>query len=187
LRSACADAATWPDDVRVSINLSATQFKNRSLVPNVVNALGSSGLQPRRLELEITESVLMMDDEITVAMLYQLTSLGLTIALDDFGTGYSSLSYLQKFPFDRIKIDQSFIRGVAKSHDSMAIVRAIAGLARSLNMTTVAEGVETEEQAERANREGCTEAQGYLFSRPIPAKKVSQLLGRGFERSAMVA
>jgi predicted signal transduction protein with EAL and GGDEF domain len=176
LRTACAEASTWPDHIRVAVNLSAVQFKNRKLVEVIMNALAAARLSPHRLELEITESVLLQDDDATLAMLHQMRGLGVRISMDDFGTGYSSLSYLRKFPFDKIKIDQSFIRDLSKGDDSIAIVRAVASLAASLNIATVAEGVETADQLDIARTEGCTEVQGYFFSRPVPAAKARELL-----------
>ena len=178
LRTACAEAANWPDEIKVAVNLSPMQFKKRNLVQVVIGALAGSGIPARRLELEITESVLLQDDEMTLAMLHQLRSLGMCISMDDFGTGYSSLSYLRRFPFNKIKIDQSFIRDLAKRHDSTAIVRAIASLAQSLKITAVAEGVETADQLEHALAEGCSQAQGYLFGPPMPASKIPDLLAR---------
>jgi EAL domain-containing protein (putative c-di-GMP-specific phosphodiesterase class I) len=154
------------------------QFKKRNLVQVVIGALAGSGILARRLELEITESVLLQDDEMTLAMLHQLRSLGMCISMDDFGTGYSSLSYLRRFPFDKIKIDQSFIRDLAKRHDSTAIVRAVASLAHSLKIIAVAEGVETADQLQQAQAEGCSHAQGYLFGAPMPASKIPELLAR---------
>ena len=135
-----------------------------------------SGLAPGRLELEITETVLLQDSEGTLAKLHQLRELGARISMDDFGTGYSSLSYLRRFPFDKIKIDRSFIRDLSKHEDSIAIVRAVAALGKSLGMATTAEGVETAEQLERVRIEGCTEVQGYFFSPPRPAAEIAQLL-----------
>jgi EAL domain-containing protein (putative c-di-GMP-specific phosphodiesterase class I) len=179
LRTACAEAATWPDDVKIAINLSPSQFKKkRNLVQVVISALASSGLPARRLELEITESVLLQDDDMTLSMLHQLRGLGLRICMDDFGTGYSSLGYLRRFPFDKIKIDQSFIREISNRHDSVAIVRAVASLASSLNIVAVAEGVETEDQLEKALAEGCEEGQGYLFGAPIEAHEVADMLAQ---------
>jgi diguanylate cyclase (GGDEF)-like protein/PAS domain S-box-containing protein len=176
LRTACAEASTWPDHIRIAVNLSAVQFKNRKLVEVIMNSLAAARLSPQRLELEITESVLLQDDDATLAMLHQMRGLGVRISMDDFGTGYSSLSYLRKFPFDKIKIDQSFIRDLSKGDDSIAIVRAVASLAASLNIATVAEGVETADQLDIARTEGCTEVQGYFFSRPVPAAKARELL-----------
>jgi EAL domain-containing protein (putative c-di-GMP-specific phosphodiesterase class I) len=175
IRQACSDAAAWPEDIRVAVNLSPLQFRNRSLVNLVVNALAAAGLAPGRLELEITESVLLNDNETTLAALNQLRLFGVRISMDDFGTGYSSLSYLRSFPFDKIKIDRSFIRELSTKHDSLAIIRAVAGLGQSLGMTTTAEGVETREQFERLKHEGCTEVQGFLFGAPRPLGKIEKL------------
>ena len=175
LRDACATAAKWPSHLRVSVNLSPAQFKNSGLVQVVVGALAASGLAPERLELEITETALLDDSEATIAMLYRLRELGVRIAMDDFGTGYSSLAYLQSFPFDRIKIDRSFIRDIAESNGSINIVRAVAALAKGLGMETTAEGVETNEQRETLKTEGCTEMQGFLFSRARPADELERL------------
>lgn len=176
LRTACAEAATWPNDTKIAVNVSPTQFKSGSLVPLVINVLAASGLPAQRLELEITEAVLIHDDERALAVLHQLRELGVRIALDDFGTGYSSLSYLQRFPFDKIKIDQSFIKDVADTDASRSIVQAVVSIARARNITTTAEGVETEQQRELVRTLGCTEMQGYLFSPAIPAKEIAQLL-----------
>jgi len=179
LRTACAEAANWPDEVKLAVNLSPSQFKKkRNLVQVVISALASSGLPARRLELEITESVLLQDDDMTLSMLHQLRGLGLRISMDDFGTGYSSLSYLRRFPFDKIKIDQSFIREISNRHDSVAIVRAVASLANSLNIVAVAEGVETEDQLEKALAEGCEEGQGFFFGPPIPASELKDMLAQ---------
>lgn len=176
LNQACAQAVTWPDRIRVSVNLSPVQFKSNTLVLNVMAALSASGLDPRRLELEITETVMMHDTEATLATLVRLRALGVSISMDDFGTGYSSLSYLRKFPFDKIKIDQSFVRGLSGEDESAAIVRAVTGLGRCLGMTTTAEGVETSDQLELLRREGCVEVQGFLFSAPVPSADIALLL-----------
>ena len=176
LRQACCEAATWPEHLTIAVNLSPVQFKSRNLVSAVVSALASSGLEPSRLELEITESVLLQDSDANLATLHQFRNLGVRIAMDDFGTGYSSLGYLQKFPFDKIKIDQSFIREIEERPQSRAIVRAVAGLGASLGISTTAEGVETVDQLECLRGEGCTEVQGYLFSRPVPASELGPLL-----------
>ncbi|MBR0856543.1 bifunctional diguanylate cyclase/phosphodiesterase [Bradyrhizobium liaoningense] len=178
LRSACADAATWPDDVDVAVNLSPVQFKNPNLIASVTEALAASGLDARRLELEITESVLLQNSEATLTTLHELRAMGVRISLDDFGTGYSSLSYLRSFPFDKIKIDRSFVSELATREDSMAIIRAVTGLGRSLGIVTTAEGVENDAQLELLRREGCTQAQGYLFSKPRPASDVAIMLER---------
>jgi diguanylate cyclase (GGDEF)-like protein len=176
LRQACAEAAHWPEAVTVSVNLSPAQFKSRTLVQAVVGALGSSGLPADRLELEITELVLIQEADGAFAILHQLRDLGIRIAMDDFGTGYSSLGYLRSFPFDKIKIDQSFIRDLPGKEGSLAIVRAVVGLSSSLGITTTAEGVETKEQLERLSSEGCNEVQGFLFSAPRPAAEIKHLL-----------
>jgi diguanylate cyclase (GGDEF)-like protein/PAS domain S-box-containing protein len=175
IREACNAAARWPDDINVAVNLSAAQFHNPGLVQVVIGALAASGLAAGRLELEITESILLQDREATLATLYQLRELGVRIAMDDFGTGYSSLSYLQRFPFDKIKIDRSFIRNIAESSGSLNIVRAVTAMANGLGMTTTAEGVETAEQLDAIKAEGCTEMQGFLFSRPLPASELEPL------------
>jgi diguanylate cyclase (GGDEF)-like protein len=176
MRQACAAAAKWPEHIKVAINLSANQFKNRHLVETVFSALAASGLPASRLELEITESVLLQNNEVTLATLHQLRALGVRIALDDFGTGYSSLSYLRSFPFDKIKIDRCFVSDLSESsEDALAILRAVASLGISLGIATTAEGVETQEQLARVREEGCTEMQGYLFSPPRPLAEVQRL------------
>jgi diguanylate cyclase (GGDEF)-like protein len=178
LRRACEEAAKWPDDVDLAVNLSAVQFKSPNLCEVIMSALASSGLAPRRLELEITESVLLFNSETTLATLHRLRALGVRISMDDFGTGYSSLSYLRSFPFDKIKIDRSFVHDLATNPDSMAIIRAVTGLGASLGMTTTGEGVETREELEYLKREGCTEAQGYFYSRPKPASEIYEMLAK---------
>ena len=178
LKEACREATSWPSELKVAVNLSPVQFKNGTVVLDVVAALGASGLPAHRLELEITETVLLQDTEATIATLNTLRDLGVSISMDDFGTGYSSLSYLRKFRFDKIKIDRSFIRDLSEEPDSIAIIRAVAGLGSSLGIATTAEGVETEAQLHRVREEGCTEVQGYLFSKPIPADQVQLLLQR---------
>jgi diguanylate cyclase (GGDEF)-like protein len=170
LRQACADAMAWPEHVRLAVNLSAVQFKGQNLVQMVFNALASSGLDAQRLELEITETVFLRDTELVLSTLHQLRQLGVRIAMDDFGVGYSSLAYLQRFPFDKIKIDRGFVARLSEDASSVAILRAIAGLGRSLGMTTTAEGVETVAQLEHVLAEGCSEMQGYLFSKPRSAE-----------------
>jgi diguanylate cyclase (GGDEF)-like protein len=174
IRQACAVASRWPGDLHVAVNISAVQFRQPGLTDVIVGALAASGLDPRRLEIEITESVLLEDRTRTLATLHQLRSLGIRIAMDDFGTGYSSLTYLQCFPFDKIKIDRSFVSGVGNDAGSLSIVRAVAALARGVGMTTTAEGVETDEQRDRIAAEGCTEMQGYLFSPPLPAAEIER-------------
>jgi diguanylate cyclase (GGDEF)-like protein len=176
LNTACAEATTWPDHVRVAVNVSPVQFRSPSLALNVAAALAACGLPASRLELEITEAVLIRDDEAALDMLHQLRQLGVRIALDDFGTGYSSLSYLQRFPFDKIKIDRSFIRDIAGPGASSSIVQAVVNIAAASDMTTTAEGVETEQQRNLLYILGCTEMQGYLFSPAIPAADVRRLL-----------
>ncbi|MDO9712202.1 EAL domain-containing protein [Paracraurococcus lichenis] len=178
LERACAEAVAWPGIPKVAVNLSPAQFASPGLVDAVAAALAASGLAPARLELEITETVMLRETEATLAILHRLKALGVRIAMDDFGTGYSSLSYLQRFPFDKVKIDRSFIRGLDESRQSNAIVRAVADLCGGLDMTTTAEGVETEEQFVALRRKGCGEAQGYLFSRPLPAAEVPAMLGK---------
>ena len=178
LAKACTTAVAWPDGMRVAVNLSPAQFKSRNLVTAVSQALCNAELQADRLELEITETVMLQDTEATLATLHQLHDLGAGIALDDFGTGYSSLSYLRRFPFDRIKIDQSFVRELGVRRDCGAIVRAVAGLSRDLGMATTVEGVETREQLALLRSAGCTEFQGYLFSPAVPASEVADLLYR---------
>lgn len=176
IRTACKEAANWSEKITLAVNVSPAQFKNQNLVQVVTNALATSGLLARRLEIEITEAILMEHTEATLVTLNQLQALGVRIAMDDFGTGYSSLSYLQKFPFDKIKIDASFIRGVSNKPESTAIVRAVTGLAESYRMTTTAEGVETEEQLEIVKALGCTEMQGFLFSKACSAAEISEML-----------
>jgi diguanylate cyclase (GGDEF)-like protein len=186
IRQACAEARTWPTDLRVAVNVSPVQFRTKTLLSAVVSALAASGLRPDLLELEITESVLMANNDATLASLHQLRSLGVRISMDDFGTGYSSLSYLRSFPFDKIKIDQSFVRDLTERPDSIAIIRAVAGLGLSFGMTTTAEGVETQEQLDKMRSEGCNEVQGYFFSKPVPAGQIAGLLA-GFEEKARAA
>jgi diguanylate cyclase (GGDEF)-like protein len=178
LKQACRQAMEWPDNVKVAVNLSPVQFRGGTLVLDVVAALSASGLPANRLELEITETVLLEDTEATIATLQQLRGLGISIAMDDFGTGYSSLGYLRKFPFDKIKIDKSFIHDLSDRSDSTAIVRAVTGLGSSLGMAITAEGVETEEQLQRLKDEGCTEVQGFLFSSPQPVSELGALFDR---------
>src|SRR5579863_6371289 len=183
LRQACMEAANWPDDIRVSVNLSPLQFAKGNLVSTVVSALAASGIAASRLELEITESVLLEKSDRNIAILTQLRELGVRISMDDFGTGYSSIGYLRSFPFDKIKIDQSFVRDLLVDEGSLAIVRAIAGLGVSFGMTTTAEGVETVEQMRRLNLEGCIEVQGYLYSKPVPANEIVGLIERLADKS----
>jgi diguanylate cyclase (GGDEF)-like protein len=176
LRTACLEATTWPGAHKVSVNVSAIQFKSPNLVATIMSALGESGLDPRRLELEITESVMLDAGETALAVLQNLRAIGVQVALDDFGVGYSSMGYLRSFPFDRIKIDQTFVRSTSDDAVGRAIVRAIASIGQSLGMATVAEGVETEEQLARIAFDGCTDVQGYLISRPIPPEQIDNFL-----------
>jgi diguanylate cyclase (GGDEF)-like protein len=175
LNTACAEAVHWPDDVSVAINLSTRQFRDNNLVDIIAHALDRSGLAPQRLELEITETVLLHDSRANLITLRRLRENGIRIALDDFGTGYSSLGYLQRFPFSKIKIDRSFTSGLPQSEESQAIVRAVMGLGRSLGMRVTAEGVETAAQLDWV-RSGCDEAQGYFLSRPVAADAVPALI-----------
>jgi diguanylate cyclase (GGDEF)-like protein len=175
LKQACLEAATWPRDIHIAVNLSPGQFKHRAVVLDVVAALGASSIAPNRLELEITEAVLLQDTGSNIEILDELRNLGVRISMDDFGTGYSSLAYLQKFPFDKIKIDRSFVSDLDRPK-SIAIIRAVTGLGSSLGMQTTAEGVETERQLKTLKEEGCTEVQGYLFSKPVPAAQAALLL-----------
>ncbi len=187
LRTACAEAATWPDHVRLAVNVSPVQLKCQTLALKIAGALAASGLAPSRLELEITEAVLIGDDEAALELLHQLRAIGVRIALDDFGTGYSSLSYLKRFPFDKIKIDRCFVGDIAEVDGSSAIVQAVVNIAGARNMTTTAEGVETQEQREMLRALGCTEMQGYLFSAAKPGREVRQLFGARPQTKAAVA
>ena len=187
LRTACAEAASWPDHIRIAVNVSPVQLKCQTLALKIIGALAASGLPASRLEIEITEAVLIRDDEAALAILHQLRTIGVRIALDDFGTGYSSLSYLKRFPFDKIKIDRCFISDIAEIDGSSAIVQAVVNIAAARNMTTTAEGVETLEQKELLRTLGCTEMQGYLFSAAKPGPEVRKLFGPRRERVAAVA
>ncbi|MGD0561613.1 MAG: EAL domain-containing protein [Roseiarcus sp.] len=178
LRTACAEAATWRDGMTVAVNLSAIQFRALNLVNTVIGALAHSGLAPERLELEITETVLLAETETTLATLHKLRDFGIRIALDDFGTGYSSLSYLRGFPFDKIKIDRSFVKDLSDRVDCTAIISAISGLAKSLGIATTAEGVETQQQLDFLRLQGCTQAQGFLFSPAMPRAGLAELVGK---------
>jgi EAL domain-containing protein (putative c-di-GMP-specific phosphodiesterase class I) len=173
LMTACAEAATWPDNIKLAVNVSPIQFKDETFALKVVAALATSGLPASRLELEITEAVLISDDEAALAILHQLRATGVRIALDDFGTGYSSLSYLQRFPFDKIKIDRCFVDTIV---ESSCIVQAVVNIAAARNIVTTAEGVETEQQRDLLRALGCTEMQGYLFSPARPVAALRQLL-----------
>ena len=176
LRTACATAAKWPDHIKIAVNLSPIQFRARGLAAMVTSALATTALAPHRLELEVTESALLEDDAATIAILHQLRALGIRVSMDDFGVGYSSLSYLRKFPFDKIKIDRSFVGTLGESSESKAIVRTIASLGENLGMETTAEGIETAEQLDLVRQAGCTEAQGYYFSRPCAAEDALRII-----------
>jgi len=182
LATACAEAASWPDDIRLAVNVSPVQFRSGTLALKIVAALAASALPASRLELEITEAVLIRDDEVALEILHQLRRIGVRIALDDFGTGYSSLSYLQRFPFDKIKIDRCFINDIAEQGGS-SIVQAVVNIAAARHITTIAEGVETAEQRELLHSLGCTEMQGYLFSAAVPSNDVRRLL-KGRDKTA---
>ena len=184
LRRACKDAATWPDDVRVAVNLSPLQFRSGNLLSIVMDALKQSGLPAKRLELEITETLLLEKSSQVLATLHALRALGVRISMDDFGTGYSSLSYLRSFPFDKIKIDQSFVRDLGANREAQAIIRSIVSLGKGLGVTITAEGVETEAELSCLRAEGCHEGQGFLFSRARPNEEIVQLLRaqRGADR-----
>ncbi|QPF92183.1 bifunctional diguanylate cyclase/phosphodiesterase [Bradyrhizobium commune] len=178
LKQACNEAASWPGDIHIAVNVSPVQFRSKTLALKVATALAESGLAPGRLELEITETVLIRDDEEALTILQQLRELGVRIALDDFGTGYSSLSYLHRFPFDKIKIDRSFISDIGEPEDSSPIVQAVVHMAAARHMATTAEGVETEAQREVLRQLGCSQMQGWLFSPAVPAAKLKQLLSK---------
>jgi predicted signal transduction protein with EAL and GGDEF domain len=178
LTTACAEATTWPEHIKLAVNVSPVQFKSGTLALKIVAALAASGLPASRLELEITEAVLIRDDETALAILHQLRTIGVGIALDDFGTGYSSLSYLQRFPFDKIKIDRCFVNDIAEPDGSSCIVQAVVNIAAARQMTTTAEGVETQQQRELLRALGCAEMQGYLFSPAKPAAELRQLFRR---------
>lgn len=179
IRQSCLEATRWPDEIRVAVNVSSLQFADAERLVNVItHALATSGLPGRRLEIEITESVLLRDQSFVLAALHQLHALGVRVAMDDFGTGYSSLSQLRSFPFDKIKIDRSFVHTNDNPDSQNAIVRAITALGISLGMQTIAEGVETAGELERVRSEGCRSVQGYLFSRPVPSSEIAALLRR---------
>jgi diguanylate cyclase (GGDEF)-like protein/PAS domain S-box-containing protein len=185
LRTACAEAATWPELIRLAVNVSPVQLKNQTLALRIAGALAASGLQASRLEIEITEAVLIRDDVAAVAILHQLRDFGVRIALDDFGTGFSSLSYLKRFPFDKIKIDRCFVSDISEVDASSSIVQAVVNIAAALNMTTTAEGVETDAQRELLRKLGCTEMQGYLFSAPKPGAEVKKMFGMNSQAAAV--
>src|SRR5438874_10113710 len=176
LQQACAEAAHWPHDIKIAVNVSPVQFKSGGLVAAVINALKASRLPATRLEIEITESILLENTEVNLTILNQLRDLGVKISMHDFGTSYSSLNYLRTFRFDKIKIDQSFIRDLTGNSDSLAIVRAVVELGASFGITSTAEGVETEEQLRCLKDESCAEAQGYFFSPPRPAYEIPSII-----------
>jgi diguanylate cyclase (GGDEF)-like protein len=187
LRKACADAAKWPNNVSVAVNVSTIQFRKQGLTQTVIAALAASGLPAHRLEIEITETVILEDSNEIRATLHQLHELGVKIVMDDFGTGYSSLSYLRKFPFDKIKIDAFFIRGLSDGSDSSTIVEAITRMATTMKIATVVEGIETQQQLEKVRDWGCTEMQGYLFSRPKPIEEILPMFAPRAERTKSAA
>ena len=178
LRRACMDAMSWPDSIKVSVNLSAVQIENCDLHEVVTEVLEATGLEPHRLQLEITETVLMRDRQRTQTMLRKLQRLGVEIALDDFGTCFSTLNYLRSFPFNKIKIDRSFIHDVSSQHDNLAIARSVADLASELNIRSVAEGVETPADLAAVRSAGYDEAQGFYFSLPVPARAVRRTIAQ---------
>jgi EAL domain-containing protein (putative c-di-GMP-specific phosphodiesterase class I) len=182
LTTACREAVTWPGEIKLAVNVSPVQFKSGTLALKIATALAASRLPARRLELEITEAVLIRDDDAALAVLHQLRAIGVRIALDDFGTGYSSLSYLQRFPFDKIKIDRCFVNDITSKGGS-SIVQAVVNIAAARDMMTLAEGVETSQQRELLRALGCTEMQGFLFSRPAPAADIRRLLQAGQDRA----
>jgi EAL domain-containing protein (putative c-di-GMP-specific phosphodiesterase class I) len=179
LRRACADALSWPDSVAIAVNLSLVQFKNTKIVNLVASILEETGLPARRLELEITESVLLNDKDDHLVILRRLKDLGIRISMDDFGTGYSCLGTLRSFPFDKIKVDRSFVSDLETNPDAGAIVHAVLGLGHSLGMMTCAEGVETSEQLSFLRSEGCSEIQGYFYSRPKPLDQIAEMISSG--------
>ncbi|MGI4795325.1 MAG: putative bifunctional diguanylate cyclase/phosphodiesterase, partial [Janthinobacterium lividum] len=179
LRTACLDAMSWPGQLTVAVNVSAKQLEDPDRLPRVVEAaLAVSGLSAQRLEVEITESALVRHEKQALQVLHALRAKGVRVSMDDFGTGYSSLSQLRSFPFDKLKIDRSFVRDLSDSEEAVAVIRAIAALGASLGMTTIAEGVETEAQEAMVRNDGCTDMQGYLVSRPVPAGDVAELIER---------
>ncbi len=182
LRTACAQVAAWHkagfNPLRIGVNLSSYQFKQGDIVKSLKNVLAATGLDPQYLELELTESIIMQDTEETIATLWKLKEMGLNLSIDDFGTGYSSMNYLKRFPLDTLKIDRSFIKDIMTDPNDSAITKAIIGLAKGLGLTTIAEGVETEEQLTFLRKQGCDQIQGYFISRPLPAEKLEQLFLR---------
>ena len=175
IRKALDDAAAWDDHLTIAINLSPTQMRSANLVSTIVNALAHSGVDPGRLELEITESILMQDSDTNIRTLHTLRDLGIRISLDDFGTGYSSLNYLRSFPFDKIKIDRCFVSEIDTREDCRAIIRSVINLAQNLGMTTTAEGVEREDQVEELRLEGCDQVQGFLYGKAEALEECTDL------------
>jgi len=187
IREACSRAANWPHHVRVAVNVSAVQFHRGALNESILRALANTGLAPNRLEIEITESIFLEGGEATLRLLHALRGLGVRIALDDFGTGYSSLSYLQSFPFDKLKIDRSFIQNLLTRDGATAIVHAITELANALGIETTAEGVEETAQLMELRTHGCSSVQGYLFAEPMAAEEVEKLFSEGSDALQNVA
>jgi EAL domain-containing protein (putative c-di-GMP-specific phosphodiesterase class I) len=188
IRQACADAARWPHHISIALNLSPVQFRSPNLIPTIINALAMTGLPASRLELEITEDVLLQHNSENLAMLNRLRDLGVRIVMDDFGTGYSSLNYLRRFPFDKLKIDRSFVNDLTRHNaEARAIVQAVVSLATALKVSTIAEGVETKEQLKFLRAAGCTEYQGHLFSAPKPASEIARLFETRANRASSAA
>jgi diguanylate cyclase (GGDEF)-like protein len=187
IRKACEQAATWPGGLTVAVNVSPIQFRSADLVAAVSEILDQTGLGADRLELEITETLLMQESDSTMQSLHQLRDLGVRISMDDFGTGYSSLSYLRSFPLNKIKIDRAFVKDLGASEASDIIIRSVIDIARTLKMATTAEGVETRQQLECLSELGCSEAQGYYLSRPVPAAKVPELIAQWSKPSPIAA
>jgi EAL domain-containing protein (putative c-di-GMP-specific phosphodiesterase class I) len=187
VREACAQAARWPEDIRIAVNVSPVQFHRGALQETILRALADSGLAPGRLEIEITESIFLEGSEATLQLLHAMRSLGVRVALDDFGTGYSSLNYLQSFPFDKLKIDRSFIQNLLTRQGASAIVRAITELANALNIETTAEGVEETAQLMELRAHGCSSVQGFLFAEPMTVADVERLFGNNAVAAQHVA
>jgi EAL domain-containing protein (putative c-di-GMP-specific phosphodiesterase class I) len=187
LRTACQEAASWPKPLRIAVNLSPVQFQHGEVANRIHEALLATGLSPNRLEIEITEGVLIGDFSRAMAILRRIKNMGVRIAMDDFGTGYSSLSYLQSFPFDKIKIDQVFIANLLNSPQSAAIVRAVIGLGQGLQLPVIAEGVETREQRDFLTKAACDGMQGYLIGRPQPIAHYAEMVGRPPTRAVRLA
>ena len=181
---ACAEAARWPDDIKVAVNISPIQFRNKRLLQSILHAITQARIPASRLEIEITETVLFADTAANLEVLESLRDAGIGISMDDFGTGYSSLNYLRSFPFDKIKIDRSFVADLSHNYDCVAIVKAVALLGKSLSIITLAEGVETIEQLEKLKAEGYQQIQGYYFSRPLPGAAIRALIANGLPQFA---